>query len=378
MDFTIDKADLLAAVSKCMLAVPDPKHPTEAFRVMRVDATRKKKSAAFIAVGEACSVDTVAPSENKESGAFNVIPAHLDNVAHSMPPGKIRFTMKGTRVTVQSVTSKRKASFESHSIDIKPVDDPGKEAAWQEVDAEELVKGLQAVKAASVWYSRSDPVASLLIPTPRGLDLFGCNMYLIALKETSIRMEGKPIILPAVASSVLPLMAAIDANVKIYADDRRVYLENADTLVSASLFAYPFEQNWEHMVSLFKDVAAVGPTIKLPRLTEGVKSLLRLNGFAGASERNDFGFRLRMDFAGTVAMQLDLAAADGRDEFDVEKTGAEFGCVVQTKLFESLLNSSFAGVEDAQIAYSENGPTKLLIIRSKGITTGIMTAKETP
>lgn len=375
MDFTIDRAELLAGIDKCHMVVPDAKHPTEAFRLMTVHAANKKKEKArFTAVGEFASVDTVGKAVIQTPGSFNAIPGHLHAVVSAMPPGGIQFTMKETRVTAKSLVAKRKSTFESHSLEVKAVEDPGEGAAWQEVDAHELVKALGMAKSASTWIDRSDPIASLLIPDPGGLKVFGCNMYLLALVETSIRMDGAPIIIPAMATSVLNLMAPIDANVKLFADQHRIYLENCDTLVSARLFDYPFIENHKHMLTMFTETTAKGPTFSIDRLAAGVKSLHGLGSFAGASERNDYGFSMKVTFGEMVRVGLDLAAAGGHDEFDVIEPGAEISVHLWSNHFQKML-ASFDGAElkDTQALLSGNPPSEMLVLRSKGITYGLMT-----
>lgn len=379
MDFTIDRAELLAGIDKCALVAADAKHATEAFRLMTVHATNKKKEKVrFTAVGEFASVDTVGKATIQTAGSFNALPGHLHAVVSAMPPGGIQFTMKETRVTAKSLVAKRKTSFESHSLEVKAVEDPGASAPWQEVDAQELVRALAVVKNASTWIGRSDPVASLLLPGEGGLKVFGCNMYMLALVETTIRMDGPPIIMPAAASSVLSLMAPIDANVKIFADQHRVYLENCDTLVSARLFEYVFLKTHEHLLTMFTETTTKGPTFALDKLTAGVKSLHGLGSFAGASERNDYGFALRATFGETVRVGLDLAAAGGHDEFDVIKPGAEIDVHLWSNHFEKVL-ASFADAElkDTQALLATNPPSQLLVLRTKGITYGLMTKKET-
>lgn len=378
MEFTINKDDLIAAIDKCATAVPDPKHPTEAFTVMLVDAT-KKKSVRFAAVGEFCSVDTVTDAEIKSSGTFNVKPRHLHNVASSMPPGQVKFSLKGTRVTVQSVNSKRKASFENHSTEVRPVQDPGRDVAWKTVNAPELLRGLRIAKAASTWYGRIDPVASLLIPTARGLDIFGCNMYLLADVQTSIQIDGDPIVMPASLSALLALMAPDDDNVSLFVDEQRVYMENCDTLVSAQLFDYKFlpNKNYQMFVDMMKDPSnTVGPTVSLPQLVTGTKSVLSCTSFAGDKERDsDYGVQLRTVFGDSASVALDLADADAKDEFPAIAPGATIDCYIQSRLFEQMLGS-FAGVEQVQVLRAVQNTTVMLVLRCQGITYGLMTKEK--
>lgn len=370
MEFTIDRADLLAAIDKCAIAVPDPKHPVEAFRVMTVDAS-KKKTVRFATVGEYCSVDTVSKAEMKSGGTFNVYPKHLRDIASAMPPGRVQFSLKGTRVTVKSLVSSRKASFEHHTIDIRAIEDPGKEAAWKEVDAQELVRCLRMVSKASSWEDRDDPEVHLLIPTERGLDVFGCNGYLIMVVGSSIRIDGDPIQLPAVAAAVLQLMAPIDANVRIFSDERRVYLENCDTLVSAALPAtYAFAGTYPMLIGLLKEKNnPAGPTFSLPQLGSGVKAVLSLSGFAGDQDKKGArGYQLRTKFGKTVTVELGFSAADARDEFEALDAGEkdlEFS--LSSKFLDQILGS-LAGVAQAQALRADN----MLVLRSDGVLAGIM------
>ena len=372
MDFIIDRADLLAAIEKCALAVPDPKHPTEVFRVMTVDAT-KKKTVRFAAIGEYLTVDTVSKADIKTGGTFNVYPRHLGNVASSMPPGRIQFSMKGTRVTAKSLVSSRKATFEHHGIDIKPIDDPGKSVAWAQVDSQELVLVLRMVKSASTWHDRNDPEVSLLIPTPRGLDVFGCSGYLISLVESSIRIDGDPIMMPATATAVLQLMAPDDARLKIFSNKQRVYLENADTLVSAALPAqYLFLESHPRYIQLLKKPDNVeGSTFDLSLLQAGVKAVLALGGLATDTEKKGArGYRLQVGIGAVVTVELGFSAADAKDEFEVEMTGEKLEFGLSSMFFDQML-TSLVGVKKVQALRADN----MLVLRGDGVLAGIMEEK---
>lgn len=370
MDFTIKKEALLGAIDKCQLAT-DKSHVTESFRLMTVNAS-KNKSVSFSAVGEFCSVDTVADAEVKTKGAFNVMPGRLRDIAMSMPAGAIQFSLKGTRVTVKSLVSSRKATFESHSTDPFRVSDPGKEAAWIDINAGVLLRAVKVVKAASIFEDGS-PIESLLLPTERGLDVYGCNGYLIAVCETPIRIEGrtKPIQLPAKASDVLALMPPNeDGNVRLYTDDVRIYLESDDTLVSAVLWAQnPGVAAHPHMLKLLKDPDNIkGPVLDLEHLAQGVKSVLALTGFAGDKEKGSRGYQLHATIgADTCVVELGLSEADARDEFDVAASGAELEFLLSSALFEKML-SSLAGYHQVQAYRCSN----LLLLRSQGVLYGIM------
>jgi hypothetical protein len=378
VEFTINKDDLIACIDKCSTAVPDPKHPTQAFTVMLVDAT-KKKSVRFAAVGEFCSVDTVADADIKSGGSFNVKPRHLQTVASSMPPGQIKFSLKGTRITVQSMVSKRKASFENHTIDVRPVQDPGRDVAWKTVNAPELLRGLRVAKAASTWYGRVDPVASLLIPTERGLNIFGCNMYLVAEVETSIQIDGGPIVMPASLSALLAFMAPDDENVNLFVDQHRIYMENCDTLVSAQLFDYKFlpNNNFQMCINMMKSpLNTMGPVVSLPKLVTGAKSVLSCTVFAGDKERDsDYGVQLRAVFGESASLSLNLADGDAKDEFSVVTPGSEIDCYISSRLFEQML-ASFVGVEEVQVMRAVQDATIMLVLSSPGITYGLMTKEK--
>jgi len=376
VDFTITKDNILAAIDKCQLATDD-KHTTEAFTVMTVDAA-KKKTVRFAAVGQFCSVDTVTEAETKSFGSFNVKPKHLRSVVSSMPPGKIQISLKGERITVKSLVSSRKASFQNHALDIFKIDDPGKDAAWIEVDAQQLVRALGCVKAASSWIQRSDPDGCLLVPTERGLSIFGCNMYLLARVDTSIRVDGPPIIMPATASAVLTLMAPDDAAVRIFSDTNRVYLENADTLVSAPLFDYKFLTNYQMFWGMIEDEGnVVGPTLALPVFAQGVKAILACGGFSVEKERDStYGLFMHAKFGEAAEVSLALAEADAKDEFDVLRAGADIECDVSSNLLVQAINS-FGSTSEVQVLLARHDPTEMLVLRTQGLTYGLMTkAKE--
>lgn len=370
MDFTISKEHLLAAIDKCQLAT-DKSHVTEAFRMMTVNAS-KAKAVAFSAVGEFCSVDTVADAETKTKGQFNVMPGRLREIANAMPSGKIHFTLKGSRVTVKSLVATRKATFESHSTDPYKVDDPGQEAPWLAVNQQELLRALACVKQATIW-ENGDPVSTLLIPTDRGVDVYGCNGYLIAICETTIRFEGDktPLQIPQKAAEVLALMAPDDdGTVRLFSDNARLYLENRDTLVSAALWgANPNVNAHPHMIRILKQPDnLVGPSFSLAKLSQGVKSVLSLSGFASSTDKGTRGFQVHVALGpDKCVVELGLSEADARDEFEVEKDGSALDFYLSSNFLEKML-SSLAPYDHVQAQRAEN----LLLLRSAGVFYGIM------
>ena len=369
MDFSIDKADLTAALEKCVLAVPDHKHPTEAFRLMAVNA--KKKSVKFSAVGELCTVDTVAPvgdGDVKAPGGFVVYPKQLQSFVGHLPAGKVRFTLKGTRVTVQS--GKRKSSFENITTEVKPVEDPGPAAPWIELRASELVRTLKMVKAASTWDDSGKPVNSLLVPSEAGLQVYGCNGYLITLVQSSMRVDGPPVQVPATAFAVLQLMLDDDDKVRLFSDGSRLYLENCDTLVSAPLNDDPSLQQHPHMIAVIKNdgESIRGPSFALRPLQDGLKAVLSGAGFAGDLDKKGArGYQIKATFADKVSLELALSNADTRDEFEIDEPGAELEFCLSSSFLDQLLKS-LHGVERVQALRTSN----LLLLRSQGVIAGIM------
>lgn len=367
MEFTIKKVDLLYCIDKCSQAV-DSKHQLTAFRVMRV--VTKKQDVKFCAVGEACSVDTVAAAEIKAAGEFNVSPQRLRDIAHVMPDGKIHISRKGTRVTVKSLTSKRKATFESTTVDAFKVDDPGSDAPWRSMKAEELLRALKIVKHASHSERQDIPSVSVLIPTEKGLRVFGCNGYLIAVADTSIHIDGSPIRVPEKAVELMRLMVIEDADIEMYSDQARLYLQNRDTLVSAALANTEFLTHALNYIALLEDQNnPAGPTFQIAKLHDGLKSVLALGGFAAENDRGSRGYSVKVDFKDTVVVELGFSEADARDEFDVEKTGAHISMMLSSKFFEQLL-SSLSGYGEARVLTASDDT--MLLIRTEGVTIGAM------
>lgn len=374
MDFTIKRIDLLAAIDKCAIAVPGD-HQNNAFNVVRMEGKASKKKVKLSAVGEVAAVDTVVEADVKEPGFFNVLPKRLRDIAASMPDGRVQFLLKGTRVTVKSLVSSRKATFESLTVDPFRVDDPGKDAAWlRGLDSKELERGLRVVKPMSTWEDRDDPTVSLLVPTERGLDIFGCNGYQIAVVETSIRVEGDPIQMPGPAVEVLFKMTDIDDKVSLFADSRRVYLENCDTLVSAALpVQYLYQTTHEKFTAFLKGTDGqerkAGPVFDPGKLLSGVKSVLALGGFASADERKKgMGIHLHLGHD-TVSVELSLGVADAKDEFPTISPGGELESLVDSSYLLKVLGSLGAVTEVKAYHTSDE---MMLVLQTAGITAGMM------
>lgn len=367
MDFTIDKLDLIAAIDKCALVV-DAKHTTPSFTMMLVEAS-KKKTVRLAASGPFASVDTIASYDLKESGTFYVQPARLRDLAHAMPPGRIRFTMDGTRVTCKSLTSKRVMRFESSSVEVRPIEDPGKKADWIKLDSRELIRCLKIVRPASIPDGREDVPAVMLLRQARGIDLFSCNMYLIAHLETPLQAPpGAPLVLPNAVTALLPLMAENDADVKLFSDDRRVYFESCDTLVSGALPAvYAFTATHTMLLDVIQKPEHVGPVLSVSNLAAGVKSVLACAGFAAGDDRSSRGFSLQLKLHDTAKVSLAMAAADSEDEFEVVTTGAHLDVTVISKLMDGALGM-LSGVADVQCCMAGSAT---LVMRVQGLTVGV-------
>lgn len=369
MDFTIDKQELAAAIERCLLAVPDERHPTPAFQMMLVDATKKKKSVRLAAVGEACSVDTVADAEVKTAGKFVVRPKRLMDVVSAMPEGKIRLSLTGTRVTAKALVGSRRASFESSAIDVQPVEDPGEGAPWVELDSRVLVRDLGLVKQASSWEDRKDLIdLVMLLPSERGLDLFAFNGKRMAVIQSKLRLDGQPITLPGTAIGVLALMAQRDDFVRLFADERRVYLENRDTLVSAAMpVGHPTVSNYSTLLGHLQDsTGAQGPTFKVKPFGESVKSLLRLWSFASSEEKRVAAHTIRVLFGETIKLDLGISEADAQDEIAVDQAGADIDAYLPARQLEQML-TSFANSEVVQVSQVDT----TLIFRSQGVACAI-------
>ncbi len=370
MDFTIAKEELLAALEKCIVAVPGDHH-SAAFNVVRVEARRK--NIRFVGVGEAAAVDAISPAtEIKEAGTFNVRPQRLRDIASSMPRGGIRVSLKGTRVTVKSAISSRKATFEHHVVDPYKVEDPGKEAPWIDVDAKELARALRIAKSASHWEDRNDPDVTLLLPTERGVDVFGCNMYLITLVESSLRFDGDVVMIPRPISESLAQMIDNDDKVQLFSDARRVYLQNCDTLVSAALPASnPFVGGHGHMISILKSTdRVVGPVFDPQLMLAGVKAVLVAAGFANQEERKK-GSAVRLRLGDTALVEMAVGVADARDEFGCIQPGADIDVLIGSDYLLKMLGS-LEGYGEARACFYEG----IFILQTQGIICGAMTRKD--
>lgn len=373
MDFTTGRTELLVGIDKCAIAVPG-NHASVGFNVMRIDARKGKKGdkLKFVAVGETAAVDTTDHADVKEPGTFNVLPKRLRDIVTSMPQGKMQVSLKGTRVTVKSLVSKRKATFENMAVDGFTVDDPGQGAPWIEMEAKELGRVLRIARplCASTIY----PDACLLVPAERGLSVFACNGQMVAVVETKLRVIAEPIILPGLAIDVLEHMEDADEQVRVFANERRVYLENCDTLVSAALPAsYPFLTTHQHLEANVRGEGAgnarmAGPTFDAAALLVAVKGVLALGGFADKDEREK-GMGIDLGFGhDTVVVQLALGIADARDEIPTSESGGEFDVLVDSGYLIKLLGALSAAAVTKSFVLDGT-----LILQSQGVTVAVAT-----
>lgn len=373
MDFTIQKEQLLSAIDKCAQAT-DAKHQTASFRMMRFEA--RKKKGLVSAVGEHMSIEAgVITHEVKEPGSFSVIPQRLRDIAAGMPDnGIIRITLKGTRVTVKSVGTARKATFENYTVDPFKIDDPGESVAWQEVKCSELLRVLKTAKYSCNSERVVGLPSMLLIPTEAGSQVFASNSYLITLADSSIRLDrSDPIQVPLAALDIIALMLEESENIRLFqSGTSRLYLENDSTLASVALSEYQLRGVYQRFIDLLHDpVNRPGPSFKLGRLIDSTKSVLSAGKFATGDEHGSRGYLLRMRFGDSVNVALALAEADAEDEFDVIKSGEEIKFGASSAFFLQLLGG-LTGVDEVQAIAAQDDD--LLVLRSKGIMAGIMRA----
>ena len=175
--------------------------------------------------------------------------------------------------------------------------------------------------------------------------------------------------MPATAVAVLSLMAAEDAKVSIYCDGKRVYLENAETLVSAFLSEEPLMSHHPRLIAILKQPENVtGPAFQLGLLQQGLSAVLSLGGFAGDSEKKSSrGYQIMARFGQSVTLELGLQAADAKDEFDITRPGSDLEFRLSSKFFDQLLKS-LVGVDEVQALRADN----MLVLRSQGVLAGIM------
>lgn len=372
MEFVIRRVELIAAINK-VSQVTDDKSANPAFRVVRVEGIKKRVK--FTAVGELSGVFTVAPAVDvKTAGTFNVSPKRLNDIASSMPEGEIVFSLKGTRVTVKSKVSSRKATFESTTVDVYNVDDPGDKAPWREMDSRELVRCLQITQNAAQWIDGQDtPVQHVLLPRESGMVFFACNGHLITSVQSSIKIDGDNIVVPALATKVLALMTDIDDKVSVFSDTSRIYFQNCDTRVSAMLAPYALSNVDMFLDLLTASTNIIGPTLHVPKFADSVKSVLRLSSFASTSEKGSRGYPVKVQLGASIVTELAFSEADARDEFDAIREGSEtLGFQLSSNLLDKML-SSMSGVAEAQAIRGEN----LFILRSQGVTCGVMEERPT-
>lgn len=371
MEFIIKRVELIAAIAKVSQATDD-KSTNPSFRVVRVEGIKKRVK--FTANGELCSVFTVAPAvETKTPGMFHVSPKRLSDIAASMPEGEIVFSLKGTRVTVKSRASARKATFENTTVDLYNVQYPGDDAPWRELDSRELTRCLSISSKAAQWIDGKDsPVQHMLLPKESGLVFFACNGYLCSMVESSIKIGGDPIVVPQIATKVLDLMKDLDDKVSVMSDANRIYFQNCDTRVSAMLAPYAIGNVEAFLDLLQNDRNVRGPSFSLPRLTESVKSVLRLGSFASTSERGSRGFRIHLELGANIVTELGFSEADARDEFEAIKAG---DADLKFKLSSNLLDSALSSMGGAQEVQALRGDM-MLILRSQGVMCSVMEERD--
>ncbi len=260
-------------------------------------------------------------------------------------------------------------------MELFSVEDPGKDAPWIEVDAKELQRALLLAKPMSIWEDRPDPAITLLVPTDAGMHVFACNNYLIAKIDTSIRITGVgPIQLTQQAVEVLTMMTDIDENVRLFSNERRVYLENCDTLITAALpVTYPYAATHQKYVDYISgtdgNVRQPGPSFKPALLLSGVKSVLALAGFASSDERKK-PLSVVLKMSDVVQTELALSEADAKDEFGVEAIDGDLTAIVDSGYLLRMLGSlTTTPVVKAHMTHDGI----MVVLQAQGLTFGVMT-----
>ncbi len=249
MKFEADRADLVAALSKCLLAT-DPKSPHTAFKACQLE-TDGQDQVRFITSTETMAVDTVIPATVTEPGKFILSPHKLADMISAMPKGAIKLhEAKGDTLTVKTGAMKRGYSLHRLACEMHPIGDtPGigiKLGSKELLEAWDIIQ--PSVPTDEVDF-RVPPAAALTVLNSSFALSAGCGRSLgRTTREVEPKTiapdgtEGKPkepiaMKLPSRAFGVLRKMVADDERVTLYSDDRRVYLENGDTLAGVNLHA---------------------------------------------------------------------------------------------------------------------------------------------
>ncbi len=249
MKFEADRADLVAALSKCLLAT-DPKSPHTAFKACQLE-TDGQDQVRFITSTETMAVDTVIPATVIEPGKFILSPHKLADMIAAMPKGAIKLhEAKGDTLTVKTGAMKRGYSLLRLTCEMHPIGDtPGTGIT---LGSKELLEAWDIVQPSvptdEVDY-RVPPAAALTVTKSDFALSGGCGRSLSKItceaSPKTLAPDGtkgipkQPIAmkLPSRAFGVLRKMIADDERVTLYSDDRRVYLENGDTLAGVNLHA---------------------------------------------------------------------------------------------------------------------------------------------
>lgn len=356
MDFTIQRAALLGAISKCAIAIEKSKNPILAFTVMLVE-TREDGTVRFAAAGERCSVDTTALADVKKPGMFRVSPSAFKDVIDKMPPGTIQISLNAKfRVTVKSKVSNRSFSFADRNIDIQRIEDPGPDAAWLTVRCSDVLAAFAHVKYSSVWIYEDGRDGFWLVRDEPLAVAFATNNYTVSIVSTGIRMpQGEPVFLPLLALDALALMAVDDQEVRLFQDERKLYIESRDTLVSAALSMAP------QLVGLYGQMkqwmtpsnATPGPTIKVALLRDALRAVLASSRF-GESTREGRGERVHLALTpGSARLEIVRSEADAFDEFDTDEPGSPMDFYLSSVHLDGAL-ASIGSVESVQVLKIHN------------------------
>jgi DNA polymerase III sliding clamp (beta) subunit (PCNA family) len=263
MKFEADRADLSAALSKCLLAT-DLKSPHTPFKSCLVE-TDGKDQVRFVASTEIVSVDTVIAATVIEPGKFVLSPHKLSDMISAMPKGAIILNESGAdKLTVKTSSMKRGYTLHRVDCEMRPMGDtPG---GGLGLNSKELLAAWDIIEPSVPTDEadfRTPPAAALTVSKDSFALCGGCGRSVGRTITVSKNKQAGSAILPVRAFAILRKMVADDERVTIYSDDRRIYLENSDTLAAVSLHAGQLPP-LDTVLESYRNEAARAPGATLP------------------------------------------------------------------------------------------------------------------
>jgi DNA polymerase III sliding clamp (beta) subunit (PCNA family) len=325
MKFVADRVDVLSALAKCGIA-SEEKSPHPNYRTCFITSDGKNRVICH-AMNEHLSVRVGFPAGVTETGKMTVNTKKFTELVGMLPEGRVEFSNKGAKETekqvLKSLVAKRQDTLNGMVLDHPAFDQPP--STERVVDAGEVMDGWSKIQFAMETDKNAvRPMGGEITFARDHFRIQTVNGHAMArvVFGEGTALVGK-LFVPHTAFLVIRLMAKDDRKLRMSADERRLYCQNADTTFSVALPGRDFGEQLDQGFSGHVQASKHGPrcTVDAQLFADGVRSAAAIGIDV---ERHIACIDLALSSSGTITMSSENAQGESTEEVASISSTSEF------------------------------------------------------